>query len=68
MKFNLVNRVAAAAVVVLASAGAAQAAAVDVAATVTDIGAQMTSIVAVGGAVLVLIVGTKAFKWIRRAL
>lgn len=50
-----------------ASAGA-MAAAVDVAAVVTDIGAQSASVVAIGGAVLLLIVGIKAFKWVRRAM
>lgn len=47
---------------------AANAAAVDVAAVVTDIGAQSASVVAIGGAVLLLIVGIKAFKWVRRAM
>jgi len=46
----------------------ANAAAVDVAAVVTDIGAQSASIVAIGAAVLLIIVGVKAFKWVRRAL
>lgn len=46
----------------------ANAAAVDVAAVVTDIGAQAASVVAIGGAVLLLIVGIKAFKWVRRAM
>jgi hypothetical protein len=52
----------------LAIATASQAAAIDVAAVVTDIGAQMASITLVGGAVLVLHVGVKAFKWVRSAL
>jgi hypothetical protein len=52
----------------LAIATASQAAAIDVAAVVTDIGAQMASITLVGGAVLVLTVGVKAFKWVRSAL
>ena len=53
---------------VLAMATASQAAAIDVASVVTDIGAQMASITLVGGAVLVLHVGVKAFKWVRSAL
>ena len=53
---------------VLAMATASQAAAIDVASVVTDIGAQMASITLVGGAVLVLNVGVKAFKWVRSAL
>lgn len=52
----------------LAVAGVSSAAAVDVAAVVTDIGAQGTSVAAIGAAVLLLIVGIKAFKWVRRAL
>ncbi len=46
----------------------AQAAAVDVTAVVTDIGAQATPIAAIGAAVLILLVGIKAFKWVRRAM
>lgn len=46
----------------------AHAAAVDVTAIVTDIGAQMASITAIAGAVLLIFVGLKAFKWVRRAL
>jgi hypothetical protein len=53
---------------VLAMATASQAAAIDVASVVTDIGAQMASITLVGGAVLILHVGVKAFKWVRSAL
>jgi hypothetical protein len=46
----------------------ANAAAVDVTAVTTDIAAQAAPIAAVGAAVLVLMVGVKAFKWVRRAL
>jgi len=46
----------------------AQAAAVDVTAVVTDIGAQAVSVAAIGAAVLLLLVGIKAFKWVRRAM
>lgn len=49
-------------------AGAANAAAVDVAAVVTDIGAQAAPIAAIGSAVLLVYVGIKSFKWVRRAL
>lgn len=52
----------------LIGAGSANAAAVDVAAIVTDIGAQATPVAAIGAAVLLLVVGIKAFKWVRRAL
>lgn len=48
--------------------GASQAAAVDVAAVVTDIGAQLTPIGLIGAAVLLVYVGVKAFKWVRGAL
>ena len=46
----------------------AQAGAIDVAAVVTDIGAQSTPIALIGAAVLLLVVGIKAFKWVRAAL
>jgi hypothetical protein len=47
---------------------ASQAAAIDVASVVTDIGAQAAPIALIGAAVLLLTVGIKAFKWVRRAL
>jgi hypothetical protein len=53
---------------VLTVVGSANAAAIDVTAVVTDIGAQATPIAAIGAAVLLLVVGIKAFKWVRRAL
>lgn len=46
----------------------AMASAVNVAGVVTDIGAQKTPVAAIGGAVLLLIVAIKAFKWVRRAM
>lgn len=52
----------------LIGAAAANAAAVDVTAVTTDIAAQAAPISAVGTAVLVLYVGIKAFKWVRKAL
>ena len=48
--------------------GIASAAAVDVTEVVADIGAQVAPITAIGGAVLLLIVAVKAFKWVRRAM
>lgn len=42
--------------------------AIDVADVVTDIGAQAAPIALIGSAVLLLVVGIKAFKWVRRAL
>lgn len=53
---------------VLGGTAAANAAAVDVAALVTDIGAQAVPIGLVGVAVLLIIGGVKAFKWVRQAL
>jgi hypothetical protein len=47
---------------------ASQAAAVDVTATVTDIGAQLVPIGLIGVAVLGIFVAVKAFHWVRRAL
>lgn len=51
-----------------ASAAASHAAAIDVDDVVTDIAAQAAPIAAIGAAVLLLVVGIKAFKWVRRAL
>ena len=52
----------------LIGAAAANAAAVDVTDVVDNITAQGASIAAVGAAVLILYVGIKAFKWVRKAL
>lgn len=52
----------------LTGAAASQAAAVDVTSVVTDIGAQAAPVAAIGGAVLLIYVGVKAFQWVRRAL
>ena len=49
-------------------ASASQAAAVDVTGVVTDIGAQAAPIGLIGGAVLLIFVAIKAFKWVRAAL
>ena len=53
---------------VLAATVSARAAAIDVAAVVTDISAQAAPIALIGGAVLVVYVGIKAFRWVRGAL
>ena len=66
MKKNVIVAVLAAGS--LALVGGAQAAAVDVSATVTDIGAQLVPIGLIGIAVLGIFVAVKAFKWVRRAL
>ncbi len=69
-RFNAQTRrfaqVAAASALVLASQ--AHAAAISVTDVVTDIEAQAAPIAAIGAAVLILMVGIKAFKWVRRAL
>jgi hypothetical protein len=49
-------------------ATASQAAAIDVADVVTDIGAQAAPIALIGGAVLLIVVAVRAFKWVRSAL
>lgn len=41
---------------------------IDVDDVVTDIGAQAAPVALIGGAVLLLLVGIKAFKWVRRAM
>lgn len=58
----------AAAVAALTFAGAVNAAPVDVADVVTDIGAQVSPITAIGGAVLLVAVAVAAFRWVRSAL
>lgn len=50
------------------AAGSASAAAISVTDVTTDIAAQAAPVAAIGAAVLVLTVGIKAFKWVRRAL
>ena len=52
----------------LAAVGGAHAAAIDVSAVVTDIGAQAAPIALIGGAVLLIFLGVKAFKWVRSAM
>lgn len=52
----------------LIGAASANAAAVDVAAVVTDIGAQAGPVGLIGAAVLILMVAIKAFMWVRKAL
>lgn len=67
---NLVKKPVTALVMLLAvtASNLAQAAAIDVADVVTDIEAQAAPIALIGAAVLILFVGIKAFKWVRRAL
>ena len=67
-KFPQIVRNAVAAAGVAIAAGAANAEAIDVGAVVTDIAAQAAPIALIGGAVLVVYVGVKAFKWVRGAL
>ena len=66
MKFS--NPKLAALVVASVAAAGANAAAIDVTAVVTDISAQAAPIGLIGGAVLVIYVAVKAFKWVRAAL
>ena len=48
--------------------GVANASAIDVADVVTAISAQSVPVTLIGTAVLVLLVGIKAFKWVRKAM
>lgn len=57
-----------AALLLLGISTLSQAAPVDVAAVVTDIGAQLVPIGLIGAAVLLVFVAVKAFKWVRGAL
>lgn len=56
------------AVGVLATVGAANAAAIDVGAVTTEIGAQLVPIGLIGAAVMLIMVAVKAFKWVRAAM
>lgn len=49
-------------------AGNASAAAPDVAAVVTEISGAAAPIASIGGAVLIVLVGVKVYKWVRRAM
>lgn len=67
---SVVTTVAVAVMAVLASvfSPAAMAAAIDVDDVVADIGAQLVPVAAIAGAVLLVFVALKAWKWIRKAL
>lgn len=68
-RFNLqTRRIAAIAAATALATTQANAAAVDVAAVVTDIAAQAAPIGLIGAAVLLIFVGVKAFQWVRKAL
>ena len=66
--FLLAGRRASLLVALMLASMASHAAAIDVDDVVTDIAAQAAPIAAIGAAVLLLVVGIKAFKWVRRAL
>lgn len=71
VKLELLRRVAlrnAAAVGALGLAGSAFAAAPDVEAVVAEITGAASPIAAIGAAVLLVLVGIKVFKWVRRAM
>jgi len=50
------------------AAGVANAGAIDVTEVVADISAQAAPVALIGAAVLILLVGIKAFKWVRKAM
>jgi len=54
--------------IVLSLSALSHAAAVDVTAVVTDIGAQAVPIGLIGAAVMLIFVAVKAFKWVRSAM
>lgn len=64
MKFNKFFSLLALAAVTSVS----QAAAIDVTAVTADISAQLAPIGLIGGAVLLVMVAVKAFRWVRAAL
>lgn len=65
-KFSIAER-ALTTLVLASAAGAASAAPIDVTAVVSDIAGTSAPIAAIGSAVLVILVGIFAFKWVRRA-
>lgn len=65
-KFNLIRVGVPSAALILGSS--AHAAPVDVTALVADIAAQVAPIALVGGAVLLVMIAVKAFRWIRAAM
>lgn len=64
---NAIRNVLVTASVIAASVSSAQAA-VDVTSVVTEISGASAPIALIGGAVLVVMVGIKVFKWVRRAM
>lgn len=63
-----VGRAAVVGLAVSAIGTAANAAAIDVSGTVTDIGAQLVPIGLIGAAVLGVFLAVKAYHWVRKAL
>lgn len=68
MNKTLRNALIAAGVIAATAAQQAQAAAPDVSGVVTEIGGAAAPIAAIGSAVLLVMVGIKVFKWVRRAM
>lgn len=68
MSKQVALRLAAIPAFVLATTSQAFAAAIDVSSIVDDIEAQAAPVALIGAAVLLLFVGIKAFKWVRKAL
>lgn len=66
--FKSIRSKAAALVAALALVAGNAAAAVDVTATTTEIAGASAPIAAIGGAVLLVMVGIKVYKWVRRAM
>lgn len=67
MNNRFVRKYGVAVAALLATSGAF-AAPIDVTAVVTDIGGQAAPIALIGAAVLLIVVGVKAFRWVRSAL
>lgn len=63
---NAIRKLGTAAALSLAAVGTA--AAQDVTAVTTEIADAATPIAAIGGAVLLVLVGIKVYKWVRRAM
>lgn len=65
---NLKQKFAAGTALALAAGSAAAQTGVDVSAVVTEIEGAAAPIAAIGAAVLIVMVGIKVYKWVRRAM
>ena len=67
-RFNSTKATLLAGLAAVVAVGSPAFAAIDVTAVTTEIGTAAAPIAAIGGAVLLVLVGVKTYKWIRRSL